>query len=182
MACVLIALAALLVSSAMAQERILSYHSDITINADGSMVVEETIAVRAEGRQIDRGIYRDFPTRYRDRFGNSYVVDFDVVSVRRDGAAEAWHTENLSNGVRVYVGSADRHLTPGEYEYSIRYRTSRQLGFFDEHDELYWNVTGNGWTFGIDRASARVRIPGNPSAEAIKVEGYTGAFGASGRN
>ena len=164
---------------AAADERILDYHSDITIDADGSMVVDEIIEVRAEGRQINRGIYRDFPTRYKDRFGNDYVVEFDVVSVRRDGVAEDWHSETMSNGVRVYAGSANHTLKPGDYVYSIRYRTSRQLGFFADHDELYWNVTGNGWGFPIDQASAVVKLPGSP-AGGISVEGYTGHFGASG--
>ena len=50
-------------------ERILSFHSDITIDEDGSMTVRETIRVRAQGLKIKRGIYRDFPTTYRDRAG-----------------------------------------------------------------------------------------------------------------
>ncbi len=167
---------------ASAEERIVDYHSDISIEADGSMVVEERIEVRAEGRQINRGIYRDFPTRYKDRFGNDYVVDFDVVSVRRDGVAEDWHTESRSNGVRLYVGSSERTLRPGNYIYAIRYRTTRQLGFFADHDELYWNVTGNGWGFGINQASAEVTLPGAVAAQDISVEGYTGAFGVQGRD
>jgi uncharacterized membrane protein YgcG len=171
-----------LAGSVVAEERILDYHSDITIAADGSMVVDEMIEVRAEGRQINRGIYRDFPTRYTDRFGNDYVVDFDVVSVRRDGVAEEWHSEKLSNGIRVYAGSANRTVKPGDYVYSIRYRTSRQLGFFTDHDELYWNVTGSGWGFPIDQASALVKLPGRPTVGDISVEGYTGRFSTSGRD
>jgi uncharacterized membrane protein YgcG len=171
-----------LTGTVTAEERILDYHSDITIAADGSMVVDEIIEVRAEGRQISRGIYRDFPTRYKDRYGNHYVVDFDVVSVRRDGVAEAWHSEKMSNGVRVYVGSSNRTLKPNDYVFSIRYRTSRQLGFFVDHDELYWNVTGDGWGFPIDEASALVKLPGSPAAQDIKVEGYTGYFGSNGQD
>ena len=45
-------------------ERILSYHSDILVKQDGWIEVTETIRVRAEGAQIRRGIYRDYPTRY----------------------------------------------------------------------------------------------------------------------
>ena len=63
----------------LAEERILSYDSDIDIRADGSLDVTERITVRAEGQQIRRGIYRDFPTRYKDRFGNRVVVDFEVL-------------------------------------------------------------------------------------------------------
>lgn len=177
----LIAFASILATlTVSAQERILSYHSDIEIAVDGSMLVSETIQVRAEGDQIQRGIYRDFPTRYSDRFGNDYVVDFEVLDVTRDDSQEPFRSESLGNGVRVYIGDADVVLSPGEYSYTIRYRTDRQLGFFEDHDELYWNVTGNGWAFQIEQASATVRLPAQIPASNISVSGYTGSFGASG--
>src|SRR5690606_32890955 len=68
----------------LAQERILSFDSDIRIHPDASMTVSETIRVRAEGQNIRRGIYRDFPTRYTDRLGNAYRVGFRVLNVTRD--------------------------------------------------------------------------------------------------
>jgi hypothetical protein len=100
-------LALVLCAPASAQdpaERILSFKSRITVNPDGTMLVTETIRVSTVGDQIKRGIYRDFPTRYKDRRGNSYVVGFEVKEVRRDNAPEDYHTESLSNGVRVYIG------------------------------------------------------------------------------
>ena len=62
------------VARSPADERILSFHSDIVLQEDGSMTVTETITVRAERKQIRRGIYRDFPTRYKDRWGNTLRV------------------------------------------------------------------------------------------------------------
>jgi uncharacterized membrane protein YgcG len=163
-----------------ADERILDFHSDITIAPDAGMDVVETIRVRAEGSQIRHGIYRDFPTEYRDRWGHRVHVDFEPESVTRDGVSEPFHTSGQVNGVRVYFGSEDTTLEPGEYTYVLRYRTSRQLGFFDDHDELYWNVTGNGWDFLIDAASATVALPGSIAPSALKVEAYTGEQGARG--
>jgi hypothetical protein len=58
------------------------------------------------------------------------------------------------------IGDADA-VERGEHSYAIRYTTTRQLGFFDGYDELYWNVTGNGWIFPIDDAEARIRLPQN---------------------
>ena len=95
-------LLALLVSNPLAAaERILSYSSDIAIARNGTMTVRETIRVNAEGNRIRRGIYREFPTRYRDRFGNDFKVDFDVLEVRRDGKPEPWHTDKRGNSVRI---------------------------------------------------------------------------------
>lgn len=176
-------LIALLVSLAagyvQADERILRYHSDIEVMEDGSMSVVETIAVRAEGKKIRRGIYRDYPTDYKDMLGNRVRVGFELIDVQRNRSAEPHRIEKRSNGVRIYAGSADVFLEPGEYEYTIGYRVTRMLGFFDDHDELYWNVTGLGWDFPIDNASASVRLPEGVDAGEIQVEGYTGGFGST---
>jgi hypothetical protein len=160
-------------------ERILAFDSRITVNADASMLVTETIRVLSTGEQIRRGIFRDFPTAYKDRAGNRYTVGFAVQTIRRNDQPEDWHIENLSNGVRVYMGRKDHFLDPGEYTYTLTYTTDRQLGFFADHDELYWNVTGNGWNFRIDAASATVELPpGAPAATLL--EAYTGPAGATG--
>ena len=167
---------------ALATERILDFHSDIAIAADASMQVSETIRVHAEGDQIRHGIYRDFPTDYRDSLGNRVHVAFEPVAVSRDGADEPFHTSGLDNGVRVYFGSENTLLAPGDYTYVLRYRTTRQLGFFADHDELYWNVTGNGWDFPIESASAAVALPGSIAPADLRVEAYTGEQGAKGKD
>lgn len=178
----LLALLLALTFSAHAQERILSFHSDIQIQADASMIVTETIRVRAEGHNIRRGIYREFPTRYRDRAGNRLVVDFEVLGLDRNGEPEIFSVIERANGVRVDFGGDDFLPVPAEYEYALRYRTDRQIGYFENHDELYWNVTGLGWDFLIESASATVSLPERIPADTIHMEGYTGPFGATGQD
>jgi hypothetical protein len=167
---------------AEAREVIRRFHSHIVVREDGSMEVQETIAVRAEGDQIRRGIYRDFPTQYQDRLGHDYVVGFELQQVLRDGFAEPHHTAPQENGIRIYIGDADVFLPTGEYTYMLTYTTTRQLGFFEDHDELYWNVTGTGWSFPIEEASATVVLPGQVEASALRLDGYTGPQGAAGRD
>ena len=171
-----------LAGSAAAQERITAFHSEIRIGADGGLAVVETIEVEAQGQSIRRGILRDFPTDYRDRAGNRVTVPFEVDRVTRNGAPETWSTEKMSNGVRVRIGRAEVNLPHGRHTYEIAYRTAHQLGFFTRHDELYWNVTGNGWTFAIDQATARVTLPRSVPAAQLSAEAYTGPQGALGRD
>jgi uncharacterized membrane protein YgcG len=170
----------LLAVHAIAEERITSFVSEATINTDGSLDVTETIAVIAEGSTIKRGILRDFPTRYRDRNGLRVNVGFEVTSVERDGRDEHYAVEYLSNGKRIRIGNKDVFLDDGPHVYRISYRTTRQLGFFQGYDELYWNVTGNGWTFAIDRAEAVIALP--PGAEIVQHAAYTGPQGATGQD
>ncbi len=171
----------LLALPALAEERILDFHSEIAIQPDSSLIVEERIRVRAEGQRIRRGIYRDFPTRYSTRLGGSRTVGFELLETLRDGQPEASRIESRGNGLRIYLGRADLFLQPGEYEYRIRYRTTRQLGFFEDHDELYWNVTGNGWAFPIEQASARVELPAEVDPQELKLDGFTGPQGSTER-
>ena len=166
----------------LADERILDYQSDILIHDDGNLVVTETIQVRAEGENIRRGIYREFPTGYKDRLGNHYQVDLNVLEVRRNGEPEEFHTEQRSNGVRIYIGSQNQMIDNGIHKYQLRYQTSRQLGFFEGFDELYWNVTGNGWIFPIDHASARIELPVPVERADLKTDFYTGAQGLKGKD
>ena len=166
--------------TASASERILLFNSDITVETSGAMTVQETIRVNAEENQIKRGIYRDFPTVYKTASGRTVRTPFKVISVTRDNQPEPWHTENIDNGKRVYFGQADIFLPSGVYEYTFTYKTNRQIGFFEDFDELYWNVTGNDWAFPIDKATAIIRLP---STAAIQQNAaYTGLKGETGKD
>jgi uncharacterized membrane protein YgcG len=177
---------AFLVAAAMAQsetetERIRSFDSRIAVNPDGSMLVQETIDVESAGVAIRHGIYRDFPTHYRDYLGNNYSVLFEIVSLRRDGNSESYHTEDTGDGVKVYFGSSGYDLPTGPHSYQFVYRTNRQLGYFKSHDELYWNVTGTRWKFPIDVATATVVLPANVRNLVTDLSGYTGYQDEKGR-
>ncbi|HEY0662326.1 MAG TPA: DUF2207 domain-containing protein [Lysobacter sp.] len=173
-------LALLFTAPLTAQERILSYDSVVDVRADGSLDVTERITVRAEGNSIRRGIYRDFPTRYRDRYGNRVVVGFQMLDVQRNGRTEPWFTERMANGVRINTGNDDFLPVPADHTFTLRYRTTRQLGFFADHDELYWNAIGTGWEFPIERGSVEVRLPQPVPIERLHTEAYTGFQGAQG--
>jgi uncharacterized membrane protein YgcG len=144
---------------AAAQERILNFVSDVTVERNGDLQVSEIIRVQAEGNQFRHGIVRDFPTIYARCDGTRVVVGFEVNAVTRDGAAETFTTEALGNGVRIRVGRADAWLSRGAHDFVIRYRATRQVGTFADFDELTWNATGNGWTLPIDAAEARITLP-----------------------
>ena len=177
LACLLVSLS----SGATAAERIIDFHSEIIVMDDGWIQVTETITVWAEGNRIKRGIYRDFPTEYFDRRGNRYEVDFVPMLVLRNDSKEDWHTQKVDRGVRVYFGKADRFIDTGRHTYTFRYRANRMLGFFENHDELYWNVTGFDWAFPIGRARATLEMDFDVPAGEITHEAYTGPFGSRDR-
>jgi uncharacterized membrane protein YgcG len=164
----------------MAAEFIYSFHSEIDVRSNGDIYVTENIIVKAEGLSIKRGIYRDFPTTYTNAHGHTMQVGFEVLSVERDGQAEAFHVEDQTNGKRIYIGRSHVLLAPGQYDYQIVYLTTRQIGFFGNFDELYWNVTGNGWSFPILEVTGRVTLP-SPVTD-FQLNGYTGIQGSTEQN
>lgn len=74
-----------------------------------------------------------------------------------DGVPVPYHQEAQSNGVRT-IWDSNSFVSRGEHTYTITYRTRHQIAFWDKTDELYWNVTGNGWTFPIESAEVRVQL------------------------
>ncbi len=135
-------------------------------SASGSKMSPSTTASTA--------ISRPATTR---RDGRRVKVGFELVGTSLDGQSEPNKVETLSNGVRISIGSADRSVPPGEHRYTIRYRATRMIGRFDGYDELYWNVTGNGWDFPIDRATATITLP-SPARFGQRAA-YTGPQGST---
>jgi uncharacterized membrane protein YgcG len=178
--CLLVSSGASAAFAAETRELILDFHSNLLVQADGTLSVTETITVESAGRKIRRGIYRDFPTTYKGRYGNTITVDFDIAEVRRDGKPEPYHTERYPGGVRIYIGIKDVRIARGRHTYTLIYRTNRQLGFFEDFDELYWNVTGSDWAFDIERASATVTLP--QGAHVLDWAAYTGRPGERGQD
>lgn len=156
------------------EERILSFDQDIGVEADGTLVVRERIAVRAAGDRIRRGIFRDFLTTR----GGAARQRYQFLEVRRNGQPEPFFTESVSGGVRLYIGEAERQVPPGRHVYSILYRVAGLIAFEPDQDLLFWNVTGQDWAFPIDRASVVVDLPrGVGFTSAAAFVGQTGSRG-----
>ena len=160
-------------------ERILYFLSDVAVAQNGDLDVTETIRIRARGDVFRHGLLREFPTRYESR-GHQVRVGFDVLGVERDGQKEPYARERMDNGVRLKIGDPDKLISMGEHNYTIHYRTTHQLGFFPNYDELYWNATGTGWRVAIDLAEARVRLP-HPAPFGQRSV-YTGTQGSTDKN
>jgi len=172
----------ILPESVLSAEEILVFDSNIQLHKDSSMTVTEKITVTAENNKINRGIYRDFPTKYKGKLGNKIKVGFEVLEVLRNGRNEPYHAKKQGNGIRLYIGNKNKFINIGEHTYTIKYKTNQQIGYFSDHDELYWNVTGNGWEFPILQATASIQLPDSIHSSDVQLEAYTGYTGSKGRS
>jgi Predicted membrane protein (DUF2207) len=181
----LLSLAATLAAPAALHARditIRDYQSDVVVNRDGTTVVTETLRVYFEGSW--NGIFRDLSLQHKTGQGRVTRLDVDVLGVTdvNGGNLQYWKEKPESGVLRIKIavpGASDAERTV-----VIRYRVNDAVRYFfaqdsgGVHDELYWNVTGNGWDFPIEHVRARFTIP--DGALPTQYHAYTGYAGSTG--
>jgi hypothetical protein len=149
------------------------FDARIRVNRDASIDVTETITARFVGSW--NGLYRTIPVDYRTLQGLNWRLGLSLQSATDDAGREL-RTE----------ASRDRHFikykiwVPGAQNavrtIVLRYRATNGLRFFDEHDELYWNVTGDEWDVPIQAASATIELP--PNTPGLRAIAFNGVYGS----
>jgi len=118
--------------------------------------------------------------RYSLPWGLVRQTPIDKLSATRNGRPESVKRERQGAFQRFYLGSPNILLEPGRYTYELSYRVDPQLIARPGVDELYWNVTGNGWSFPIQQASVDLSLPAG--ARIAELAGYTGGNGSHGQD
>ena len=168
--------AVLLLCAVPAAARTLTFErwsDQIQVRPDGSVLVTETLTVRFTGAW--NGIYRTIPLEYHTNQGFGYHLNVSVDSVIGRDFETLRYEQSHSKGnlkLKIYVPGA----TNATRTVVIRYVVENGLRFFDDHDELYWNVTGNDHTDLIEQADATVTLPGG--ATGVHAAVYTGIGGS----
>ena len=157
--------------------RISQFNSTIHVDKDGSARVHEQITFVFSG--VYQGIYRDIPIDYPGRGGSNYTLFIKVDSITDDAGSKLKYEKKNSNGflhLKVYVPDASDATRTVNIEYSVANGTR----FFEDHDEFYWNVTGNDWVVPIGEASAVVYFPAE-AAGKLQAQAFEGIYGSSMR-
>ncbi|HET9605103.1 MAG TPA: DUF2207 domain-containing protein [Gemmatimonadales bacterium] len=148
-----------------------SFDAQYSVKADRTINVIEQITVDFGSLQ-KHGIYREIPVSYAKVLdagapvrAGTVKVGLDVLSVTDEQGRKLGTQVSSGNNVRIRIGDPDVTVS-GVQTYIIRYRLDRGLGFFDDHDELYWQVTGTNWPVPILKASATVDLPADGADRA----------------
>lgn len=140
-----------------------SFHSDVVLNQDASISIKETINYHFASSE--HGIYREIPVNYKVNgvFVRPTLLKLNDLYYYQNSSPDLKFTtyERSSNNgyVILKIGDADTTIT-GDYTYVIDYRLIYAINYYDDHDELYINITGNGWEVPIDEVSANISLPG----------------------
>ena len=151
------------------------FNSDIHVDQDGSARVTEEVTFAFVGEF--QGVYRSIPVEYPGPNGTNYSLFIRVNRVTDDHNSPLKYEKHTSNGylkLKIFVpGAASTNRTV-----NIEYTVLDATKFFDDHDEFYWNVTGNDWEVPIDSASAAIYFPAEVSGQ-LRAQAFGGVYGSN---
>jgi len=139
------------------------FNSNITLNQDASIAIKEKIDYYFTFAR--HGIYREIPVNYKVtgsftrptllKLNNLYYYQADYPEIH-----DSSYERSLNNGFAILkIGDADTTII-GDYSYVLDYKLTYAINYFDDHDELYINVTGTGWDVPINSVVANITVPG----------------------
>ena len=151
------------------------FECEIEMHQDGSYLVSEQITVDF-GTELRHGIYRDIPYKY-DVKGFKKTVRIRNINVF-DKNGNRYQTKITRRGgyLKIRIGSSDK-VVSGKKIYIISYEVTRGMLYYDDHDELYWNVTGTEWGCSIWNASAKVYYPEGMPRDELRTTCFAGPYG-----
>jgi len=159
----------------LAVEKISNFNAQIKINSDSSVLVNETIKYDF-GDTSKHGIFRYIPIKYKTSLGNK-TIELELQKVTRDGNNENYTISYDGSNETIKIGDANINTT-GEHTYNILYKVRGAVGYFDNYDELYWNITGNNWPVVIESVSASIELSQTVDIAKIQSSCYFGILGA----
>ncbi len=167
----------LLIPFSVRAEVIRSFHTSIVLEKNAQILVTEDIKYDF-GVLNKHGIYRDIHTVITNDQGKKYKLELKVQSVQDEtGESYNYTTSQEGEDLRIKIGDANSYVT-GLKNYLIAYQVKGAVRYFSDHDELYWNMTGDKWDYPIESASFEVTVPGEIPSEQIKSICFTGGYGS----
>jgi hypothetical protein len=153
-----------------------SFDVEMSVHPDSTVDVTETLEIKFEGSW--NGIYRTIPIEYRDSAGFNYTLFLEPERVSDDNGNALKYEVSRQGGykrLKIYVPNA----VNATRTIIIRYKALDALRFFPDHDELYWNITGNEWEAPIENATARIELPAGVTG--LHATAFTGGYGSRGQ-
>ena len=170
------------ISKTYASESINSFKSIITVNTSGTVDFNEII-IYDFGTAEKHGIIRKIPVNKTNMDGDIYKMGFSSIGVN-DEAGDAVNFKHFSdnNDLTMQIGDTDKFVT-GTKTYNIKYRVSGAITYFTDHDELYWNITGDKNEIPIGVADAEITLPFKVTELGeVKADCFTGTSGGVQKN
>ena len=158
------------------EENIKSFNTDVRINTNGTIEITEQI-IYDFGPNERHGIFRNIPLIKTNTDGKRFRLK--ISDVRVDG--DKFSTSYTNSHLEIKIGDPYKTIT-GVKAYVIEYVVSGALTYFSDHDELYWNMTGNDWNVPITQFNGKISVPANVDFNIYKYACFSGIAGSTEQN
>lgn len=153
------------------------FDADYTLTRNdrqGQLRVVENIEVTFTDQ--NHGILRAIPNRYKN-----HRLQLQDVRIWFDDAPGPWSSYQSNGNTVLKIGDPDKTVT-GKHYYAITYTLQNVITFYDDHDELFWDVNGDQWAQTAESVSVALHLPKELKLSQQSPICYTGSYGSKDRH
>lgn len=161
-----------------------SYDVAVSINSDTTLSVTENINYDF-GNGTKPGITRYIPLNYQDLSGAARSIGVTSVSVAdENGNQYAFNQSRVESDdkkksyLEIDIGDSQQPVS-GIKTYIIHYTVAGAIKTLADHDELFWNITGDKWPVYVKHPEVKISLPQKVDATKISKECFIGLHAAT---
>ncbi|MFA5829321.1 MAG: DUF2207 domain-containing protein [Candidatus Gracilibacteria bacterium] len=161
--------------------KIPEFKVNMDIYQDGRTFITENIQADFS-QEKHHGIFRYIPLYYNDDQNQKMDLGIYLQTIR-DEIGKIWTYDQsyLQDSIYLKIGDANVYLNSLE-TYIIDYQVNHAIRYYKDHDEIYWNITGNDWPVAIEHTEASITLPKDLAEKDLKFTCFTGITGSKDQN
>jgi hypothetical protein len=145
------------VASAQSADRILAFHSKITVARDRTLTVNERFEIVNDTGSFDNGFHRRLwvkaagPQRAKEG-------GFQSINAKVDGLDGIFQTSQNNNVFDIQVSPQSNRWSHGTHSIELHYTAKHQFLVYDDFEDLNQDISGE-WGVPIDKADIELIFP-----------------------
>lgn len=160
-------------------EGVTSYEAKLTVEREGSLLVEEELHVVSTAAIVKGGMRRLIPARQRTapsdpNYTKNSAVTVEILSTKINGTLAPSRIDQTADSFTITAGTDESFVHRGEYEISLLYRVKGYIAERPEYDEFFWMVTPEMARLPIAKCHASLQLPDGLQLKDAIVYGFLG--------
>ncbi|MDD5621334.1 MAG: DUF2207 domain-containing protein [Candidatus Pacebacteria bacterium] len=155
------------------------FNTQIIVNTDSTLNITERIVADCGNAVGKHGIFRVLPTNMNID-GNLVNIPVKLISITDFNGNPLKYSiikDRSKNTITFKIGDPNRTVQGINY-YQIVYSVKNAVRFYDFHDQLYWNLTGNFWELNIHSFSGEIIFPEGIGEDNTNAKIFIGSLGS----
>ncbi len=158
-----------------------NFDSNITVNRDSSLTIDEKIEADCGLCVEKHGIFRILPTFYSPEAGKQTDIHIKLLSITDFNGKSYKYTasnDRINKTITWKIGDPNK-IVQGVNNYEIKYSITNGIRTNNpDFDEFYWNLNGNYWDIETDNFTSNITFPDGIKQNNINTSLYSGLLGS----